>query len=70
MTYYVVCPVCGYKLLKAGDGSTIEIYCPKCKGKMFIAVKDGNVCGRRQPPAQWRIVLPRHPVTCNRVWGV
>ncbi len=41
MTYYVVCPECGYKLLKAGDGSTIEIYCPKCKGKMLIAVKDG-----------------------------
>ena len=33
MTYYVVCPECGYKLLKAGDGSNIEIYCPKCKGK-------------------------------------
>ena len=39
MTYYVVCPECGYKLLKAGEGSTIEIYCPKCKGKMLIAVK-------------------------------
>lgn len=29
MTYYVVCPECGYKLLKASDGSTIEIYCVK-----------------------------------------
>ncbi len=43
MTYYVVCPECGYKLLKASDGSTIEIYCPKCKCKMLIAVKDGKV---------------------------
>lgn len=43
MTYYVVCPECGYKLLKAGDGFTIEIYCPKCKGKFLIAVKDGKV---------------------------
>ena len=43
MTYYVVCPERGYKLLKAGDGSTIEIYCPKCKGKYLIAVKDGKV---------------------------
>lgn len=31
MTYYVVCPECGYKLLKVGDGSNAEIYCPKCK---------------------------------------
>ena len=43
MTYYVVCPDCGYKLLKAGDGSTIEIYCPKCKAKMLIEIKNGKV---------------------------
>lgn len=43
MTYYVVCPECGYKLLKAGDGLNIEIYCPKCTGKFLIAVKDGKV---------------------------
>ena len=43
MTYYTVCPDCGYKLLKASDGSEIEIYCPKCKGKMLIAVKDGKI---------------------------
>ena len=43
MTYYVVCPECGYKLLKAGDGSTIEIYCPKCKGKMLIEIKNGKI---------------------------
>lgn len=49
MTYYVVCPECGYKLLKAGDGSTIEIYCPKCKGKMLIAVKDGKVIVQKAP---------------------
>ena len=49
MAYYVVCPDCGYKLLKAGDGSTIEIYCPKCKGKMLIAVKDGKVIVQKAP---------------------
>ncbi len=49
MTYYVVCPECGYKLLKAGDGSTIEIYCPKCKGKMQIAAKDGQVTVQKAP---------------------
>ncbi len=43
MTYYVVCTECGHKLLKAGDGSTIEIYCPKCKGKTLIEVKDGKI---------------------------
>lgn len=43
MAYYVVCPECGYKLLKAGDGSTIEIYCQKCKNKMSIVIKDGKV---------------------------
>ena len=49
MTYYVVCLECGYKLLKAGDGSTIEIYCPKCKGKMQIAAKDGQVTVQKAP---------------------
>ena len=39
MTNYVVCPDCGYKLLKAGDGSNIEIHCPKCGAKMTIEIK-------------------------------
>lgn len=43
MTNYVVCPDCGYKLLKAGDGSNVEIYCPKCKAKLFIEIKDGKI---------------------------
>ena len=43
MTYYTVCPDCGYKLLKASDGSQIEIYCPKCKAKLLIEIKDGNI---------------------------
>ena len=34
MNYYTVCPDCGYKLLKAGDGSTIEIHCPICGYKL------------------------------------
>lgn len=29
--------------IKAGDGTTIEIYCPKGKDKFLIAVKDGKV---------------------------
>lgn len=43
MNYYTVCPDCGYKLLKAGDGSNIEIYCPKCGAKMTIEIKDGKI---------------------------
>lgn len=40
MTYYTVCPSCGYKLLKASDGSTIEIQCGE---KMTIEIKDGKI---------------------------
>ena len=43
MSYYTVCLECGYKLLKAGSGSSIEIICPKCKKKVAIEVKDGKV---------------------------
>jgi uncharacterized Zn finger protein (UPF0148 family) len=43
MTYYTICPTCGYKLLKAGDGSNIEIFCPKCGDKMIIEIKDGKI---------------------------
>lgn len=43
MNYYTVCPTCGYKLLKAGDGSNIEIHCPKCGEKMAIEIKDGKI---------------------------
>ena len=43
MTNYIVCPDCGYKLLKAGNGSNVEIYCPKCKAKMIIEIKNGKI---------------------------
>jgi len=43
MTYYTVCPDCGYKLFKAGDGSNVEIYCPKCKAKLIIEIKDNKI---------------------------
>ncbi len=43
MNYYTVCPTCGYKLLKAADGSNIEILCPKCGEKMTIEVKDNKI---------------------------
>lgn len=43
MTYYTVCPACGYKLLKASEGSTIEVNCPKCGDKMTIEINNGKV---------------------------
>lgn len=43
MTYYTVCADCGYKLFKAGDGSNVEIYCPKCKAKLIVEIKDGKI---------------------------
>ena len=43
MSYYTVCLVCGYKLLKAGNGSNIEITCPKCKKKVVIEVEDSTI---------------------------
>lgn len=48
MTYYTVCPSYGYKLLKAGDGSTIEIRCSKCGAKMLERyIEKLNEYGRR-----------------------
>jgi len=43
MNYYTVCPACGYKLLKASDGSNVEITCPKCKEKIQIEIKNGKI---------------------------
>ncbi len=43
MTNYIVCPECGYKLFKLGDGSNAEILCPKCKAKMSIEIKNGKI---------------------------
>ena len=43
MTSYIVCPDCGYKLLKAGDGSNVEIHCPKCRLKLRISIKGDEI---------------------------
>lgn len=43
MNNYTVCPTCGYKLLKASEGSTIEVTCPKCGEKMTIEISNGKV---------------------------
>lgn len=43
MNYYAVCPFCGYKLLKAAEGSFIELLCPKCNEKVVIEIKDNKL---------------------------
>lgn len=52
MTYYTVCPDCGYKLFKVGDGSNVEIYCLKCKARMTIEIKDGKVIIQQVMPSK------------------
>ena len=49
MTYYAVCPLCGHRLLKAADGSYIEINCAKCHEKLLIEIKDGKVIVQKAP---------------------
>lgn len=43
MLYYAVCPFCGFKLLKAENGTKLEIYCFKCKERLSITVKNSIV---------------------------
>ena len=37
------CPVCGRYLLKAKDGSDIEVTCDKCNSEIIAKVTDGMV---------------------------
>lgn len=41
--YFTVCPNCGYKLFKAETGTKIEMFCPKCKEKLSVIVKNGTI---------------------------
>lgn len=43
MKYFIVCPYCGQDLLKADDGSFIEITCPKCSKDLTVEVKDYQI---------------------------
>jgi len=40
---HIVCNNCGQRLLKANDGSQIEINCPRCNEKIVIAIKDKTI---------------------------
>ena len=43
MNYFVVCPYCGYELLKAENNSYIEMSCPSCEQDLIIEVKDNRI---------------------------
>ena len=38
MKYFAICPVCGKRLCKAEEGSTVDIQCPDCKEQVEIIV--------------------------------
>lgn len=37
-TYYAVCPMCGYKLLKGAEGTLVEMLCPKCYEEVIVTI--------------------------------
>lgn len=43
MDYCIICPFCGMELLKAGNGSEIEIVCPRCNEKYLIKIEGNNI---------------------------
>ncbi len=43
MKYFAICPVCGKRLCKAEEGSTIIIQCPECKDQIEIIVSKMTV---------------------------
>lgn len=55
MKYFAICPVCGKKLCKAEEGSTVDIQCPDCKEQVEIVVtkeavsmKRNNTCEQKK----------------------
>lgn len=38
--YYAACPVCGHKVCKAEEGTSVEILCHKCGNLVRITVKE------------------------------
>lgn len=48
MKCFVVCPYCGNDLLKAEDGSYVEISCSKCSKDLVVEVKDRIITIKNQ----------------------
>ena len=39
--YYTICIKCGNILLRADEGSKVEILCKRCGEKLYIEIKEG-----------------------------
>ena len=46
MKYFAICPVCGKKLCKAEEGSSVDIQCPECKEQVEIVVSKLTVSAK------------------------
>ena len=47
MKYFAICPVCGKRLCKAEEGSSVDIQCPDCKEQVEIIVSKLAVSTKR-----------------------
>ena len=47
MKLYAICSMCGKKLCKAEEGSTVDIQCPECKEQVEIVVTKETVSTKR-----------------------
>lgn len=47
MKLFAICPMCGKKLCKAEEGSTVDIQCPECKEQVEIIVTKETVSAKR-----------------------
>ena len=61
------CPVCGRYLLKASDGSEIEIVCEKCDSDIIAKVVDGMVSASEDRRGKLPVRQPAVSVSINHV---
>ena len=61
------CPVCGRYLLKANDGSEIEVECEKCNSDIIAKVVDGMVSASEDRRGKLPVRQPEVSVSVNRV---
>ena len=51
------CPVCGKVLLKAKDGSEVDVHCERCNSDIIATVQDGMIATMEDR----RNKIPRRP---------
>lgn len=61
------CPVCGRYLLKANDGSEIEVACEKCNSNIIAKVVDGMVSVSEDRRGKIPVRQPAVSVSINHV---